>query len=57
MLIQDTSWDGYTEVPQWIVDGYATLLHETDEQLAEQGLPVVLSQPAQAVIYTYERLG
>jgi hypothetical protein len=32
-LVQDTAWEGYTEVPAWIVDGYRTLLEEVDEQL------------------------
>lgn len=34
-LIQDTSWPGYEQTPQWIVDGYATLFAEIDTQLAE----------------------
>lgn len=38
VLVQDTAWDGYEEVPGWIVEGYATLFTEVDEQLAEQGL-------------------
>ncbi len=25
LLVQDTAWDGYEEVPGWIVDGYSTL--------------------------------
>lgn len=33
VLIQDTSWDGYTEVPRWIVDGYTTLFAEIDDAL------------------------
>lgn len=33
VLVQDTSWPGYTEVPQRIVDGYATLFAEVDDQL------------------------
>ncbi|MDT0196720.1 diaminopropionate ammonia-lyase [Arthrobacter sp. AB6] len=33
ILIQDTSWDGYIEVPRWIVDGYTTLFAEIDEAL------------------------
>lgn len=61
MLIQDTSWDGYTEVPQWIVDGYATLVHEIDDQLADQGLerldlvvvPAGVGSLAQAVVHHY----
>jgi len=23
-LVQDTSWQGYEQIPQWIVDGYST---------------------------------
>ncbi|MBX3093885.1 MAG: diaminopropionate ammonia-lyase [Cryobacterium sp.] len=37
LVIQDTAWEGYTEVPGWIVDGYATLFTEADEQLASVG--------------------
>ncbi|MGM0432408.1 MAG: diaminopropionate ammonia-lyase [Spirochaetota bacterium] len=37
-IISDTSWEGYTEVPQWIMQGYTTLLAETQEQLSGQGL-------------------
>ncbi len=33
-LVQDTAWPGYEQVPQWIVDGYSTLLAELDDQLA-----------------------
>ena len=37
LLIQDTSWPGYTEVPTWIVQGYATMAREAAEQLAAEG--------------------
>jgi diaminopropionate ammonia-lyase len=37
LLVQDTSWPGYEEVPQWIVDGYATLFDESADQVAELG--------------------
>ncbi|KAF2201674.1 tryptophan synthase beta subunit-like PLP-dependent enzyme [Delitschia confertaspora ATCC 74209] len=37
LLVMDTSWPGYTEIPQWVVEGYSTLLLETDHQLAELG--------------------
>ncbi|HWL96914.1 MAG TPA: diaminopropionate ammonia-lyase [Nocardioidaceae bacterium] len=33
ILVQDTSWVGYEEIPQWIVDGYSTLFREVDAQL------------------------
>ena len=32
LLIQDTAWTGYEDVPGWIVDGYATLFAEIDAQ-------------------------
>lgn len=38
VLVQDTAWEGYEEVPTWIVEGYATLFAEADEQLRAQGL-------------------
>lgn len=34
LLVQDTSWAGYVEVPQRIVDGYGTLFAEIDEQIS-----------------------
>ena len=34
VLVQDTSWPGYEDVPRWIVDGYATLFAEVDAQLS-----------------------
>jgi diaminopropionate ammonia-lyase len=36
LLVMDTSWDGYTEFPQWVTDGYSTMLTETDRQVAAQ---------------------
>jgi diaminopropionate ammonia-lyase len=38
VLVQDTAWDGYAQVPGWIVEGYTTMFAEIDHQLAEQGL-------------------
>lgn len=38
ILVQDTAWPGYEEVPGWIVDGYATLFGEAQEQLVSQGI-------------------
>lgn len=32
LLVQDTAWPGYDEVPGWIVQGYATLFAELDAQ-------------------------
>lgn len=36
LLVQDTAFEGYEEIPSWIVEGYSTLLHEIDAQLASQ---------------------
>ena len=33
VLVQDTAWEGYEQIPGWIVDGYATLFAEADGQL------------------------
>ncbi|MCR5761644.1 MAG: diaminopropionate ammonia-lyase [Sphaerochaetaceae bacterium] len=37
-IISDTSWDGYTEIPTWIMQGYTTILLEAQEQLAGLGI-------------------
>jgi diaminopropionate ammonia-lyase len=42
VLIQDTAWPGYEEVPRWIVAGYSTLFAELDAQHpGEIGLVVI----------------
>ena len=38
VLVQDTAWEGYEEVPGWVVEGYATLFAEADGQLLTAGL-------------------
>ena len=61
ILIQDTSWDEYVDIPQWIVDGYATLVQEVDEQLADEGIdrldlvvmPAGVGSLAHAVVHHY----
>lgn len=37
VIVQDTAWDGYEEIPTWIMQGYGTMAYEADEQLAEYG--------------------
>ncbi len=34
LVISDTSWPGYEEVPGWVADGYATIFEELAEQAA-----------------------
>jgi len=37
-VISDTSWDGYSTVPMWIMQGYTTMFLETQEQFSAQGM-------------------
>jgi diaminopropionate ammonia-lyase len=61
ILIQDTAWPGYEQIPGWIVEGYGTLCAEIDEQLAVAGagppdlvgIPVGVGSLAQAVVTCY----
>lgn len=32
LVLSDTSWPGYEEVPGWVIEGYATIFAEVDEQ-------------------------
>ncbi|MDQ1432962.1 MAG: diaminopropionate ammonia-lyase [Actinomycetota bacterium] len=33
LVVSDTSWDGYLDVPAHVIEGYATIFAEVDEQL------------------------
>lgn len=37
MVISDTSWPGYEDVPRWVIDGYSTILWEVDDALGARG--------------------
>lgn len=37
-VVSDTGYEGYTEIPQWIAEGYTTLFREADAQLASANL-------------------
>ncbi|WP_367048596.1 diaminopropionate ammonia-lyase [Streptomyces sp. Je 1-332] len=62
VLVQDTAWAGYEQIPGWIVEGYSTLCAEIDEQLTDHGgiegpdlvaVPVGVGSLAQAVVTHY----
>lgn len=38
IIVQDTAWDGYEEIPSWIMQGYGTLVLEADHQMEEAGV-------------------
>jgi len=37
VVVQDTAWEGYTEIPTWIMQGYMTLAVEALEQIKAGG--------------------
>jgi diaminopropionate ammonia-lyase len=62
LLIQDTAWEGYEQIPQWIVEGYGTLFDEIDEQVGERGIhlvavPTGVGSLLQAALQHYRRAG
>ena len=40
--IQDNAFEGYDEIPHYIVEGYSTMLTEVEQQLAIQGLKATM---------------
>lgn len=38
LIVQDTAWDGYEEIPAWIMQGYGTMAQEAVEQLKGYGV-------------------
>ena len=42
VLIQDTMWQGYDEIPLWIMQGYTTLVQEIVEQIQQAPTHVFL---------------
>ncbi len=36
VIVQDTSWPGYTDIPTWIMQGYGVMADEAAEQFAEK---------------------
>ncbi|GAB2558823.1 pyridoxal-phosphate dependent enzyme [Kribbella endophytica] len=50
LLIQDSAWPGYEEIPQLIVDGYSTLFHELDLDADLVVVPMGVGSVAQAAV-------
>ena len=38
VVVQDTAWEGYEEIPAWIMQGYGTMANEAAEQLRQVGI-------------------
>lgn len=39
LVVSDTSWPGYETVPQWVIDGYSTMMSEVEVQTGPGRLP------------------
>ncbi|CAI7656891.1 unnamed protein product [Penicillium bialowiezense] len=57
LLIQDTAFEGYEDVPAWIVEGYSTMMNEVHDELTNRGVsasvivtPVGVGSLAHAVV-------
>lgn len=37
-VLSDTSWKGYEDIPKWVMQGYTTMLSESQEQFAALGI-------------------
>jgi diaminopropionate ammonia-lyase len=33
LVVDDTSWSGYEEIPRWVIQGYGTIFREIEEQI------------------------
>ncbi len=42
VMVQDTAWDGYEDIPTWIMQGYGTMGLESLEQLPEKPTHIFL---------------
>ena len=42
VLLQDTSWEGYEDIPTWIMQGYGTMGYEVSRQLPEKPTHIFL---------------
>ena len=38
VIVQDTAWEGYEEIPTWIMQGYGTMASEAAEQMRQIGV-------------------
>jgi diaminopropionate ammonia-lyase len=65
LVIADVAWPGYERVPAWVIEGYATIFWEVDDQLAALGaggpdvvvVPVGVGALAAAAVRHYRRGG
>jgi diaminopropionate ammonia-lyase len=65
LVISDTAWEGYEQIPAWVIEGYATIFREIDSQLETLGeaqpdlvaVQMGVGALASAVVQRYRALG
>ena len=65
LVISDTGWEGYDDVPRWVSEGYQTIYREIDEELERLGagqpdlvaVQIGVGALAFSVVAHYQRLG
>jgi diaminopropionate ammonia-lyase len=63
LLMQDMGWSGYELIPRWVVEGYATMFWEIEEQLVSHAHPdavivqIGVGSLADAAVRHYRRAG
>jgi diaminopropionate ammonia-lyase len=59
LVVDDTSWPGYEEIPRWVIQGYGTIFREVEVQMdrAPEGVfvPVGVGALAAAAVDFYKR--
>lgn len=62
LVVSDTSWPGYEQIPRWVIDGYSTVFAEISDQLTAEGqaepdvvvVPVGVGALAAAAVCQYK---
>ena len=57
LVIDDTSWPGYENIPRWVAEGYATIFYEIDESPDVVFVPMGVGALAAAATDFYKRAG
>ena len=55
VVLSDTSWPGYEDVPRWVIEGYATIFAEVTEPVDAAVVPIGVGALAAAAARHYGR--
>jgi len=53
VIVQDSAWEGYEDIPTWIMQGYAVVIDEAIEQIIEEGKGIPTHVFLQAGVGSY----